>query len=317
MALISYAQLALQWRPDHRRDRVFMLIAFFTVSVLLLAAFVISSIPVPKDKRDKIIVVPERVAKFITERPKPKPQEQPKPLPVPKPRPEPKFQRQKPEEQKPLTKVEERARKKAEDSGLLALTKELSGLMDTSNINSMVGNTINKSDNRTTVASVSTDVLTNESKRGSGGISERTHVAVTGKTTLDDNQRELAKQLLASKGEITTASKSKDTGSGGNKARGDNVRSEEDVAYVMDKHKSMLHSIYKRARRANPSLKGKIVLEITILPSGKVSNVRIKSSELNDAALESSLVSRIKQLDFGARSVETLTVTVPVEFLPS
>ena len=78
-----------------------------------------------------------------------------------------------------------------------------------------------------------------------------------------------------------------------------------------------MYSIYNRARRTNPSLKGKIVLEITILPSGKVSNVKIVSSELNDKKLESRLVSRIKLFNFGARDVKAVTVTYPIEFLPS
>ena len=85
----------------------------------------------------------------------------------------------------------------------------------------------------------------------------------------------------------------------------------------MDKNKSKLHSIYRRARRSHPGLKGKIVLEITIAPSGKVLSVRIKSSELNDPKLESRLVARIKRFDFGSDSVEKVTVIFPIEFLPS
>ncbi len=85
----------------------------------------------------------------------------------------------------------------------------------------------------------------------------------------------------------------------------------------MDKNKSKLHSLYRRARRSHPGLKGKIVLEITIAPSGKVLKVRIKSSELNDPKLESRLVARIKRFDFGSYSVQKVTVTFSIEFLPS
>ena len=118
------------------------------------------------------------------------------------------------------------------------------------------------------------------------------------------------RQSLSSNGKLKTK---------GNKSRrrGDNVRSEEDVIFVMDQNKSKLHSIYRRARRGHPGLKGKIVLEITIAPSGKVLKVRIKSSELNDSKLESRLVARIKRFDFGSNSVEEVTVLFPIEFLPS
>ena len=77
------------------------------------------------------------------------------------------------------------------------------------------------------------------------------------------------------------------------------------------------HHIYRRARRADPGLKGKIVLEITIAPSGKVLRVRIKSSELNNPSLEARLIARIKRFDFGVSQTEKVTVTFPIEFLPS
>lgn len=85
----------------------------------------------------------------------------------------------------------------------------------------------------------------------------------------------------------------------------------------MDQCKSKLHSIYRRARRSHPGLKGKIVLEITIAPSGKVLKVRVRSSELNNPKLESRLVARDKRIDFGSSSVEKVTVTFLIEFLPS
>jgi hypothetical protein len=41
------------------------------------------------------------------------------------------------------------------------------------------------------------------------------------------------------------------------------------------------------------------------------------SSELHTADLERKLLGRIKQFDFGAKDVDTMTVTWPVDFLPS
>ena len=96
-----------------------------------------------------------------------------------------------------------------------------------------------------------------------------------------------------------------------------NYRPEEDIAYVMDKNKSKLHALYRKARRSNPGIKGKIVLEITISPEGKVLVVNIASSELNDKRLESRIVARVRQFNFGAADVKSVTVIYPVEFLPS
>lgn len=94
------------------------------------------------------------------------------------------------------------------------------------------------------------------------------------------------------------------------------MRFEEDIYYVIDQNKGKLHAVYRQARRANPGLKGKIIFDITILASGQVSAVIIRSSELNDPVLEERLVSRIKSFDFGAREGGEMTVTYPVEFIP-
>lgn len=318
MHVPTYEQVALAWRPDARRERGFRLLLLLVIAVFLLAGIILSSIPLPKKERPLRVEVPERVAKFITERPKPKPPEAAKPeAKPPPPRPEPRFERKPQEERKPLTRIEKEARKKAEDSGLLALTKDLSDLIDTASVQSMASGRLNKSDESKNVAAVNTDILTTRDTQGSGGVKQDVQDGNVGRSRLDEGQRQVAQQLLASKGEIGTA-QTESGDSGRQRAeRGDNLRSEADVAYVMDKHKSILHSIYRRARRSNPGLQGKIVLEITILPSGQVSNVRVKSSELNDKSLEASLVARIRQFDFGSRPVEPLTVVVPVEFLPS
>lgn len=314
----TYEQVALAWHPDARSERGFRLLLALVIAAFLLAGIVLSSIPLPKKERPARVEVPERVAKFITERPRPKPPEAAKPEPKPPPpRPEPRFERKPQEERKPLTKIETEARKKAEDSGLLALTRDLSDLIDTASAQSMTSGRLSKAGESQNVAAVNMDILTTRGTQGSGGVKQDVHDANVGRSQLDEGQRRVAQQLLASKGEIGTG-KSQAGGAERPRAeRGDNLRSEADVAYVMDKHKSILHSLYRRARRSNPGLQGKIVLEITIQPSGQVSAVRVKSSELNDKSLEASLVARIRQFDFGSRPVEPLTVVVPVEFLPS
>jgi len=86
---------------------------------------------------------------------------------------------------------------------------------------------------------------------------------------------------------------------------------------VFDQHKGSLYSIYNRERRKKPGLKGKIVLELTISPEGKVTAARIVSSELNDPSLERRLLARVKMFKFQEKSVEPVTVVFPVEFLPS
>jgi periplasmic protein TonB len=58
-------------------------------------------------------------------------------------------------------------------------------------------------------------------------------------------------------------------------------------------------------------------VELKIAPSGEVVDCRIVSSELKTPDLERKLLARIKQFDFGAKQVELLVVTYPLDFLPS
>ena len=313
MSSISYQQLALDWSPDNRSNRQFNLIAVIVVLVLMLAAVVVSSITVPEQKRETRNVVPERIAKFIIEKKKPEPKiVKPKPKPKPKLKPKPEVKKPaKEKSKKPLTKIQKKAREKAAESGLLALSNELSDLMDTSDVSSMVGGNVKKGA-ASPAASQNKAILMAGASKGSSGVDAEQYTTTLAKTQLSQREITQVKQSL-----IATDVKSSATASSKGKPRAAGVRAEEDITIVFDQNKSKLYSIYNRARRSNPNLKGKIILEITIAPSGKVVNISMVSSGLNDPKLESRLIKRIKQFDFGAQKVEQIVVTYPIEFLPS
>ena len=94
-------------------------------------------------------------------------------------------------------------------------------------------------------------------------------------------------------------------------------RSIEEIKLVFERNKGSIYAIYNRALREEPGLQGKVVLKLTISPSGNVTDVRIESSELKTPELESKLLARIRQFDFGAKDVDQMVVTWPVDFLPS
>ena len=94
-------------------------------------------------------------------------------------------------------------------------------------------------------------------------------------------------------------------------------RSLEEIKIVFERNKGAIYAIYNRALREDPSLQGKVVLQLKIAPSGEVVDVNIVSSELKAPDLERKLLARIRQFDFGAKDVDTMTVTWPVDFLPS
>jgi TonB family protein len=94
-------------------------------------------------------------------------------------------------------------------------------------------------------------------------------------------------------------------------------RTREEVELVFDRNKSAIYALYARALRDNPALQGKVVLEVTIAPSGEVTGCRVVSSDLGDADLERKLVARVKMFRFEARDVVPMTTTKPIEFFPA
>jgi periplasmic protein TonB len=110
------------------------------------------------------------------------------------------------------------------------------------------------------------------------------------------------------------------TGKGGSTQRdgsGKASRSLEDVRIVFDRNKGAIYAIYNRALRDDPALQGKVVLELKIAPDGQVTGIRLVSSELKAQELEGKLLARIRQFDFGAKDVNAMVVTYPLDFLPS
>ncbi len=110
------------------------------------------------------------------------------------------------------------------------------------------------------------------------------------------------------------------TGAGGTLQRGTSgkaSRSIEEIKLVFERNKGAIYAIYNRALRDDPTLQGKVVVSLTIAPSGGVVDIRIVSSELKATELEGKLLARIRQFDFGAKEVDQMVVTWPVDFLPS
>jgi len=110
------------------------------------------------------------------------------------------------------------------------------------------------------------------------------------------------------------------SGAGGTLAKGGSgkaSRSIEDVRLVFERNKGAIYAIYNRALREEPGLQGKVVVRLTISPSGQITDARLESSELKTPDLEAKLLARIRQFDFGAKDVAELSISYPLDFLPS
>jgi TonB family protein len=326
-----YHQLSLNWNPGTQNDKQFLVITLLVVLLMFMTAWVLSSITLPQQKRQERLQVPERIATIMFEKkklrktvkePEPKP-ELTKPVPKPEPVQDKKPKVKKiiqPEKQaKTLTEVDKQAREIAQKSGLLALTQELAGLMDTSELTEKMGVRVNSKTSfaAESAASSSQQLLIKEASADSGGIDANSYTTSVGETGLSGLKIAKAKPSLLNEKVKELASIENDTNSQKNASSRAGTRAEEELTLIFDQKKSQLYSLYNRARRKNPALKGKIILQITIAASGKVTSLRIVSSELKDDQLESQLVRRIRNFNFGAKNVQPVTVTYPIEFLPS
>ncbi|MEJ2454548.1 MAG: AgmX/PglI C-terminal domain-containing protein [Candidatus Thiodiazotropha sp.] len=324
---ISYRHTAqLPWSTLDRDERRFYLITTIVLLIALLFGLIVPVIDLPEKERFKKQSLPPRLARLILEQKKvPPPKPKPKPKVVEKKKPEPKKEKpkeaKKPEpekkpppqvaKQKPPPSSTEQARKKAANSGLLAFADQLADLREEPAVPSTAG--IQKravTGQRATTAQRS--IITSGAAQGSGGINTAALSRDTGGQGLGGRSTTQVSSRAAEAKRAQTAASSKGKGKNhkGNRTR-------EEIQTVFDQNKGAVYALYNRALRKDPTLRGKVVLELTISPDGRVTKCRIVSSELNDKSLERKLVSRIKLFKFASKDVDTAVVSYPIDFLPS
>jgi hypothetical protein len=88
----------------------------------------------------------------------------------------------------------------------------------------------------------------------------------------------------------------------------------EAVAKVINAHLHEVSSCYERALLKTPGLAGKIVLEWQITTSGSVGTARTKSSTMQSAAVESCILTVLKQWQFPAARGAGVVITYPFMF---
>lgn len=299
-----YRLYELPWSPTEAVERRFRNIVRNAFILFALLALLITLLPMPPKTQVKAPEIPDRIVKLVLEQKKPPP-------PPPPPKIEPK------ETPKPIEKVAPKpeppkpdARQKAQNAGLLKLQDQLADLRDnsvldkaamTKNLSGKVGETTSSERSLITskVGASSGGINTAALSRGYGSGAG----SLTGHTTTQVTSSTLAAQ----------ANDGVKRGAGATKA----ARSREEIELVFDRNKGAIYALYSRALRDKPDLKGKVVLELTIAPSGEITNCRVVSSELNDEDLERKLVARVKSFRFEARDVETITTTKPIDFFPA
>ena len=94
-------------------------------------------------------------------------------------------------------------------------------------------------------------------------------------------------------------------------------RTDEEIQIVFDRYKASFYRLYNRALRNDPTLKGQMVLRLTIQPDGSVSMCKLQSSDMNAPDLADQVVKIVLTINFGAKQVQAVTISYPIDFLPA
>ena len=303
----NYRIFDLPWTPDEDESQRLRKTA--RAFLLVFAALGIVIPLIPMSEKPPPPALPEEVIRLVLEPPPPPPpkpeakkEEPPKPEAKPEPKPV--------EPPKPVDRQAE-ARKKAEKSGLLAMKDQLEDLrqaLEPTEMSSapLIGKVEGQS-------RAERSLVTSRTGVGSGGINtgKLSSGFGSGPGNLKGHATGAASPSFADKiGE--TQQQASRSGSGGKASR-----SREEIEIVFDRNKSAIYALYSRALREQPELQGKVVVQLTISPTGEVTDCRIVSTELNDTELERKLLARIRMFRFEEKDVEAMTTTKPIEFFPA
>ena len=95
------------------------------------------------------------------------------------------------------------------------------------------------------------------------------------------------------------------------------MRTDEEIQIVFDRYKAALYRLYNRELRKDPTLRGQMVLRLTIQPDGSVSMCVLQASDMNAPDLSAQVVDRVRTINFGAKDVDAITIVYPIDFLPA
>ncbi|MDB6085938.1 MAG: hypothetical protein JWN43_3819 [Gammaproteobacteria bacterium] len=293
-----FRRYELPWSPAEDMERRFRLILRNLVILFVIIAVLMPFLP----RHERVLnteSLPERVVQLVVEPPPPPP-------PPPQPKPE-KPAEKAPVSAKPTPAVPVDPRVKANKS-ISALADDLSALRDQVDLDKFAKNQPKTTDPGD-VSAVQRSLITSKAGGTSGGISAPTSSGLAaGSGSLNGiRTAQIKDPSLGAGGQPATR------GGGSGKAS----RGSEEIALVFTKNKGAIDAMYARALRDNPALQGKVVLEITIAPSGDITAARIVSTELKDPEFEAKLLARIRLFKFEAKDVAALTATKPIDFFPA
>lgn len=305
---ISWDVPFLPW-VESENDRRFKKILLICVVLAALIGLLVPFLPTSEPEQKELKSVSPRLARLVLEQKKMPPPPIPKPEPVKKEpvKKEPVEKKPVVEKKKPVTEKQQKAQEVAASSGLVALRDELMEMRDSFDLEEFDDQPLSTAGSKSEAAQGKTSVISSKALSQSKGIN-------TGELTQSTAGSKLgSRTTTAVKSNIETAAARPATRTASAKL----TRPQHEIESVFQKNKGAIYSIYNRALRKDPSLQGKVVIELTIAGNGSVTKSRIISSELNNPSLEMKLLARVKLFKFKPSNAAVVTVRYPIDFLPS
>ncbi len=346
----------LPWTDDPRDERRFRRIIATAIILFFLFSIILPMIDVPKIERPKNQPISERVAKMVLEHkklqqlppPPPALPDQPPDVKAPivekkvepvkeePPPPPPKVELKVKPEPEPVAEIkpdleeiarmqQQRreaeiavARKKAATTGLLALSNDLAAIRDKPVVSNALGNENLTGSGPSRKETVVQRAMITSGVAATKGASMGINTANLSKGASGGGLSERATTRVNAPPALAAVSESATKPANAAKASGQKAsRTDAEIQWVFDKNKNALYSLYNRALRQDPTLQGKVVLKITIDPSGGVTSCEVVSSEMSAPELIQKIVARVLLFDFGSKDVAVTVTTFPIEFLPT
>ncbi|MDZ7644198.1 MAG: AgmX/PglI C-terminal domain-containing protein [Woeseiaceae bacterium] len=316
MDIPYYREYELPWTSSSGQERKFRRLLLTVMLAIAVLGIVWPFLPSPQPDPDQVEEIPPRIAKLLLqEKPPPPPRAEPEPEPEPVPETESEPQQvaeaepePEPAPEPPPVDRQQQAREQAQ-AALLPFAEDLAALRDSEVLDKVA-------DNRPLTASVGEAVrnersmITSSAGAASRGINTATMSRNTGGSGLGERATTQVESPVEGIG--ASAGGARRTGSSGKASR-----SREEIELVFDRNKGAIFALYNRALRQDPTLEGKLVLRLTIDPSGQVTFCEVVSSELGSDDLERKLVQRVLLFRFEAKDVEAITTTKPIDFFPA
>ena len=312
-------ELVMPWTRRGEDDRRYRRSLAASLLLCLLLALVFPLIDLPLPEPGEVVELPDRIVRMMMkERPRPPapPREETKPKPqeeqVAK-KPVEKTVPQKPVERDVEPEPVEAKTEPQREQGILAFREKLSAFKE-ARVTDRIGlkSRINDADDSAGLPQRA--MLTTNAPGSSGGINlaalSRNAGGGGGGGSGGAMKGVQVGRATSSIGGVGTADRPLASG-----ARAS--RTDEEIQIVFDRYKAALYRLYNRELRKDPSLRGQMVLRLTIEPDGGVSMCQLQASDMNAPELSAQVVDRVRAINFGAKDVDAITILYPIDFLPA